>query len=137
MENIIILKINFNLNTDNNKNFVIYGKQKINLRNYVNSKTIKNRVNGFSIWDYTIVVLVLKAIFKKEIKIKALSNLSGSSFNFPEPLKKLKETKSNIFVSTSFTDNKFSNIKIKYKKIIFEIKSLNNLTGYVNFSGTK
>lgn len=127
-------KIKFSLNTDDKKNFLISGKQKISLQDYIENKTIKNRISGKSEWHYSIVVPSFESNNKK-IKIRASSNLLGSKIEFPEPFKKESKLKNNLIINTYYADNNFTDIKIRYKKIVSEFKSLNNITGYINFSG--
>ena len=128
--------ISFNLDTQNNGDFVFSGSQKIENKNFINNLMFKNKILGKSNWDYKINVPNFKSK-RKVIHIEAKSNLNGTTINFPKPFKKIKNINSTIFVNASYIDKEFNNIIISYNSIIAEIKSLKSLNGYVNFSGVK
>ncbi len=126
--------IKFNLDTDKNGNFLVYGEQKISIQDYIPNRIIKERIKGKSMWNYNIIIPGFGSTNKK-IKIITKSNLSGTTIKFPKPFNKEKNKKNKLIIDTNYVDEKFTNIKIRYNKIFSEFKSLNDLTGYVNFSG--
>jgi len=128
--------IKFSVLTDENDNFILSGKQKINISNYINDKVFKNKIKGESSWFYEIKIPGFNNSIDN-INIKITSNLYGTDILLPEPLFKNKDSKIKTIVKVQISENKFSNIEVLYNDIYFESKSLNDFTGYINFSGYK
>jgi len=128
--------ISFNLDTQNNGDFIISGSQKIENKNFINNLIFKTRILGKSNWDYKINVPGFSSK-RKVIHVEAKSTLIGTAINFPKPFKKIKNINSMILVNASYIDKEFNNIIISYNNILAEIKSLKSLNGYINFSGDK
>ena len=128
--------INFTLNTDSDKNFIITGNQRININKIIENNSYKDKILGSSLWHYKVKIPGLNSNFKK-IKISANSELYETTVMLPEPFKKEKNIKKLMSVTGFLEDNKFSNINITYDGIYAEIASLNEFNGYINFSGKK
>ena len=129
-------KISFKLKTDSNKNFIISGKQKINFKDYIKNLNAKKLLTGNAVWKYEISFPGFSSP-SKNIGIIASSNLEGTSVNLPEPFRKSENNKVSTKISTIFDQETFRDISISYNGMLSEIKSLNSLVGYIDFSGNK
>lgn len=129
-------KINFKLKTDPNKNFIISGEQKINFKNFIKNPNAKKILVGDAVWNYEISFPGFSSP-SKNIGIVASSNLEGMSVNLPEPFGKSEDNKVSTKISTIFDQETFRDISLSYNGMLSEIKSLNSLIGYIDFSGNK
>ena len=129
-------KINFQIKTDLNKNFIISGEQKINFNDYIKNRDIKEFYKGNALWNYRILFPGFSSK-KKDINIIATSNLEGMAINLPEPFKKSIDTNIITKISATFDQKNFKDISVSYNGMFSQIKSLKSLTGYIDFSGKK
>ena len=129
-------KINFQIKTDLNKNFIISGEQKINFNDYIKNPDIKKFYKGNALWNYRILFPGFSSK-KKDINIIATSNLEGMAINLPEPFNKSIDTNIITKISAIFDQKNFKDISVSYNGMFSQIKSLKSLTGYIDFSGKK
>ena len=129
-------KINFQIKTDLNKNFIISGEQKINFNDYIKNRDVKEFYKGNALWNYRILFPGFSSK-KKDINIIATSNLEGMAINLPEPFKKSIDTNIITKISATFDQKNFKDISVSYNGMFSQIKSLKSLTGYIDFSGKK
>ncbi len=129
-------KINFQIKTDSNKDFIISGKQKINFYDYIKNSDIKNFFKGDSLWNYKIFFPGFSSK-KKDIDIIAVSSLKGMAINLPVPFKKSEDENIITKISTTFDQKNFKDISISYNGMFSQIRSLKSLIGYIDFSGKK
>ena len=129
-------KINFQIKTDLNKNFIISGEQKINFNDYIKNRDVKEFYKGNALWNYRILFPGFSSK-KKDINIIATSNLEGMAINLPEPFKKSIDTNIITKISATFDQKNFKDISVSYNGMFSQIKSFKSLTGYIDFSGKK
>ena len=129
-------KIKFNLRNDEKGNFVVYGKHKISLEDYISDKNISDKIHGESVWNINFIIPGLNSK-KSLIRVEAISDMNGIKISYPEPFYKNISESSNAKINFDIKNFKFLNIKVSYKGIYSEFSSLDSLNGYIDFSGKK
>ena len=129
-------KIKFNLRNDEKGNFIVHGKHKISLEDYISDKNILDKIYGESEWNINFIIPGLNSK-KSLIRVEAISDMNGVKISYPEPFYKNISESSNAEINFDIKDFKFLNIKVSYKGIYSEFSSLDTLNGYIDFSGKK
>ena len=129
-------KIKFSLRNDEKGNFIVYGKHKISLEDYISDKNILDNIHGESLWNIKFIIPGLNSK-KSLIRVEAISDMNGIKISYPEPFYKNISESSNAEINFDIKNFKFLNIKVSYKDIYSEFSSLDKLNGYIDFSGKK
>ena len=124
------------MNTLTDNSFIISGIQQIDISKNITNKIYQDKILGSSQWNYKLIIPGFNSKSKK-IALSSTSDLYGTSLDFPKPIGKNSGVRKNISVDAVLENNKLHDINIIYNGIYAEISSLEENSGYINFSGKK
>ena len=128
------IKIKFDLVTNSNGDFVISGIKNIDISKYIKNELVNKNIVGKTNIQYNIKFPNFNSK-SSTIKVKLMSNLNGILVSYPKPFFKEKNQEIPSNLSFQINNSKLENFKISYNNIFAELLSLENLVGYINFSG--